>query len=73
MAWISPLPRCSDWSAALVRGDTRHDYGEVRLTAMAPIGSRLHVLVFTVERRAVRVISLRKANGKEIDRYEQEA
>ena len=40
---------------------------------MAPIGSRLHVLVFTVERRAVRVISLRKANGKEIDRYEQEA
>jgi len=62
-----------DWSVALVRGDTRHAYGEMRLIAMAPIGGRLHVLVCTVERRAVRVISLRKANGKEISRYEQEA
>jgi uncharacterized DUF497 family protein len=62
-----------DWSEALVRADTRKDYGEVRLVALAPIGDRLHHLTFTVERRVVRVISLRKANNKEIDRYEAEA
>jgi uncharacterized DUF497 family protein len=62
-----------DWVAALVRADTRKDYGEPRLVAMAPIGMRLHVMVFTVERRTVRVISLRKANSKEFDRYAREA
>jgi hypothetical protein len=62
-----------DWSVALVRGDARHTYGEVRLIAMAPIGARLHVLVCTVERRALRVISPRKANSKEVALYEQEA
>lgn len=62
-----------DWEAALVRADVRHDYPEPRFVALGPIGSRLHVLVFSVERRAVRVISLRKANSKEFDRYEAEA
>ncbi len=62
-----------DWSAALVRADLRTDYGEVRLVAMAPIGDRLHVLVFTIRRRDLRVISLRRASTKELDRYEAEA
>lgn len=56
----------------LVRADTRCDYGEVRMTCIAPIGGRLHVLVFTIERRALRVISLRKAGNKEIKNYENE-
>lgn len=60
-----------EWEAALVRADVRFDYGEPRLVAMAPIEQRLHGLVFTVEGRTVRVISLRKANNKEIDRYER--
>ncbi|MDO9713609.1 BrnT family toxin [Paracraurococcus lichenis] len=51
---------------------TRFDYGEVRLNALAPIGDRLHHLTFTVERRMVWVISLRKASNREIDRYEAE-
>ena len=61
-----------DWSTALVRADTRMDYGEVRLNALGVIGERLHHLTFTVERRCIWVISLRKANNKEIDRYEAE-
>ncbi|MCF3948663.1 BrnT family toxin [Acidiphilium sp. AL] len=59
-----------EFSAALVRADTRFDYGAVRLTAIGPIGERLHVVVFTIERRAVRVISLRKASNKEVGIYE---
>ena len=62
-----------DWSAALVRADLRADYGEVRLVAMAPIEDRLHVLVFTIRRRGLRVISLRRASAKELERYEAEA
>lgn len=57
-----------EWEMAFVEADTRHN--EPRLIAVAPIGDRVHVLVYTVERRSVRLISLRKANDKEIDRYE---
>ena len=62
-----------EWSAALVRADLRTDYGEVRLVAMAPIGDRLHVLAFTIRRRSLRIISLRRASAKELQRYEAEA
>lgn len=40
--------------------------GEPRIAALAPIGDRLHMLVFAIEHRAVRIISLRKASRKEI-------
>ena len=54
-----------EWATALVRADVRFDYGEVRLVALGLIGSRLHALVYTVERRVVWIISLRKANNTE--------
>lgn len=57
-----------EWEAALIQADTRHN--EPRLVATAPIGDRVYVLVYSIERRSVRIISLRKANNKEIDRYE---
>ncbi|MDT8330189.1 BrnT family toxin [Roseomonas gilardii] len=62
-----------DWETALVRADVRFAYSEPRLIAFGVIGDRLHALVFTVERRSLRVISLRKANSKEFDRYVAEA
>lgn len=62
-----------DWETALVRADVRFDYPEPRFLALGLIGRRLHALVFSVERRAVRLISLRKASNKEMDRYEAEA
>ena len=55
-----------DWPTALVRADTRKDYGEARPIAIGGIAGRIHVLVFTIERRAVRLISLRRASRKEI-------
>ncbi len=57
------------WSAALVRADVREDYGEVRLTALGLVGDRLHLAVFTVERRRIWLISLRRANRKELMTY----
>ena len=61
-----------DWETALVLADVRFDYPEPRLVALSLIGSRVHTLVFTIERRAVRVISLRRSSRKEALRYAEE-
>lgn len=59
-----------DWSTALVAEDRRKDYGEQRYQAVGYIGERLHVLLFTPRPPALHVISLRKANEREVARYE---
>ncbi|GGC66839.1 hypothetical protein GCM10011504_51020 [Siccirubricoccus deserti] len=58
-----------DWSVALVLADTRRNYGEVRLVAIGPVGDLLHVLVFTIRRTHLRIISLRRASTKEAKQY----
>lgn len=62
-----------DWHTALVVQDERHDYGEERYIAMGRIDKRLHVLVFTMRDEVIRVISLRKANKKEVKHYENQS
>lgn len=59
-----------EWDAAMVYASLGAN--EPRLVAYAPIAGRLHALVFSIETRTVRVISLRKANRREIERYEAE-
>lgn len=60
-----------DLATAKIWPDTRRDYGEARYIALGYIGERLHSLVFTVRNDIVRVISLRKANQREVRSYEQ--
>ena len=60
-----------DWDSALVAPDDRYDYGEERYVSIGPINGRLHVLIFTRRDAAVRVISLRKANEREVKQYEK--
>lgn len=59
-----------EWDDALIWQDTRHDYGEVRMIALGAIGKRLHCVVYVDREEGRRVISLRKANQKEFDKYE---
>lgn len=59
-----------EWSSALVVEDTRKNYGERRFQALGLIEGRLHVLVFTPRAGDTHVISLRKANNREVKRYE---
>ena len=59
-------------SFALVE-DVRRDYGERRFQALGMITGRLHALVFTPRVGRVQVISLRKANRREIRLYEAQA
>ena len=66
------IVKAAHFRAALVHADTRVDYGEVRLFALVPIADRLHALVYTIETRAVRIISLRLASQKEVAAYVRE-
>jgi uncharacterized DUF497 family protein len=59
-----------EWDSALVVEDARRDYGEQRFQALGLIADRLHALVFTPRAGRVHVISLRKANRREVRLYE---
>jgi uncharacterized DUF497 family protein len=62
-----------EWRGAFNREDTRHDYGERRFQAFGLIGSRVYILIHTPREGRVHVISLRKANKREVRRYENQA
>ena len=49
--------------------DNRFDYGEVRQVAFGRIRNRLFVCVFVDRAGERRLISLRKANKRELKRY----
>ena len=59
-----------DWSLALIEEDIRKDYGERRYRALGTIADRLHALVFTPRGSALHVISLRRANAREVKYYD---
>lgn len=59
-----------DWSTALIVEDTRRAYSERRFQVLGFIGEHLHMLVFTPRDGAVHVISLRRANKRERNRYD---
>ncbi len=61
-----------EFETALIATDDRFEYGEVREVAFGFIGERIHVLVFTMRGEACHVISLRKANKREMRRYVQD-
>lgn len=62
-----------DWSDAVIEEDDRRDYGERRYRVLGFIGDRLHAVVFTPRAGKVHVISLRKANNREVKHHEQKA
>jgi uncharacterized DUF497 family protein len=58
-----------DWDAALAWIDDRADYGELRIVALAPIGDKLFFVAFVDRDEARRIISLRRANRREVNYY----
>lgn len=55
----------------IVRQDRRYMYGEDRYELIGRIDKRVFVLVYTHRQEAIRIISARKANAREIKRYEK--
>jgi uncharacterized DUF497 family protein len=67
------LATAFEWDSALIVEDLRREYGESRFQALGLIEGRLYMLVFTPRLGKVHVISLRKANDREVKRYEAQA
>lgn len=57
----------------LIQEDTRYSYGEERYQLMGKIEQRLFVVIFTPRHGAIRIISARKANQREVEYYEDSA
>jgi len=54
----------------LIETDDRFSYGEDRYRLIGSIEGRLYVVVYTLRQNTIRIISARKANQREIKRYE---
>ena len=66
--WVKEM----DADSILYFPDDRRNYGEPRFRAFGLLEGRLHVFVFTPRSDAVRIISFRKCNPKEMRWYEEE-
>ena len=58
-----------DWEAALVWVDVRFEYEELRMIALAPRTEILYYVAFVERGAARRIISLRRANRREVSHY----
>jgi uncharacterized DUF497 family protein len=63
------LAREFEWDSAVTWPDTRKDYGEPRMACLGYVGLRIYAMVFTDRAGERRVISLRKANRREVKSY----
>jgi uncharacterized protein len=60
-----------DWDASLVWVDERYEYGELRMIALAPQTGIVYCVAFVDRGKARRIISLRRANRREVKHYVQ--
>jgi uncharacterized DUF497 family protein len=58
-----------DWDAALVWVDDRFAYAEFRMIALAPTTGILYYVAFVDRASVRRIISLRRANRREVKHY----
>lgn len=60
-----------EWDTLWAQADVRQNYGELRLIGFAYIELRLFCVVFVDRGDVRRIISLRKANLREVNGYAQ--
>lgn len=61
-----------EWDTLWAEQDSRRNYGESRMIGYVLLGVRLYCVVFTDRGEQRRIISLRKANPREVNRYVSE-
>ncbi|OOF85597.1 hypothetical protein BKG93_04305 [Rodentibacter ratti] len=61
-----------EWRTAIIWQDNRFNYSEPRFLSLGLLGDRVHSICFTPIQNGIRVISFRKANKREVRKYEQE-
>ncbi len=60
------------WDVALFESDESKEHGEDRFFALGPFRGKIHVVIFVLRGSMTRLISVRKAEKKEVRRYEKE-
>jgi uncharacterized DUF497 family protein len=65
------LANAIDWPCVWCAPDVREDRRALREIGYVSVGGRVYCATFTQRGSSVRLVSLRKANNREIDRYEQ--
>ena len=60
-----------EWATALTRRSDR--YGEIRWSSYGLIQERLLKVIWTEREESIRIISLRKANVREVRSYDQQS
>ena len=63
------LARQLDWDVALVWVDERFAYDETRMIALAPVTNTLYYVAFVERGEVRRIISLRRAERREVKHY----
>ena len=63
------LAESIEWATLWATQDTRSHYGEIRMVGYAYVGLRLFCVVYTDRAQERRIISLRKANNREVSKY----
>ena len=60
-----------DWANEMVWQDVRQNYDEVRMRGLVPLEGKIYAVVYVLRAESTRMISLRKANNREIKKYEK--
>lgn len=68
LVWFE-LAESFEWETAQIEADSRRHYSETRFVATGLIGGRVYVLIYCFRETKIRLISLRKANSREVKRY----
>jgi uncharacterized DUF497 family protein len=55
----------------LIEKDQRWDYGEERFRALGSLDEKVFVVIYTKRPTAMKIISARRANRREVRRYEE--
>ncbi len=55
----------------LIERDQRWDYGEERFRALGLLDEKVFIVIYTKRLAAIRIISARRANRREVRRYEE--
>ena len=56
----------------MISRDNRFDYGEDRFQLLGRIDKRVFFVTYTLRAEVIRIISARKANQREVKRYENQ-
>jgi len=68
---VLEFARFLDWANEMVWQDVRQNYNEVRMSGLVPLEGKVYAVVYFLRAESTRMISLRKANNREMKQYDK--